>query len=122
MNERRVILHPGEDGYWVVECLNLHGCISQGRTKEEAVANNKEAIALYIESLEAHGDPVPEATYASLSESPLTAMAIAVFERPRQKAVSISSSANRFWSSLYLDANLSSTIAFLSISNSLYRL
>jgi predicted RNase H-like HicB family nuclease len=58
MTERRVIMYPGEDGYWVVECPSLPGCISQGKTKDEALANIKEAIALYIESLEAHGDPV----------------------------------------------------------------
>ncbi|MBZ0318194.1 MAG: type II toxin-antitoxin system HicB family antitoxin [Anaerolineae bacterium] len=57
--ERRVILYPGDDGYWVIECPSLPGCISQGITREEAIENIKEAIALYIESLEAHGDPVP---------------------------------------------------------------
>lgn len=58
--ERRVILQPGEDGYWVIECPSLPGCISQGETRDEAIANIKEAISLYIESLMAHGDPVPE--------------------------------------------------------------
>ena len=62
MNKRHVILHPGEDGYWVIECPSLPGCISQGKTREEAIANIKEAIELYIESLEAHGDPIPEET------------------------------------------------------------
>ena len=57
---RQVLLYPGEDGYWVVECPSLPGCISQGRTRQEAVANIKEAIALYIESLEEDGMPVPE--------------------------------------------------------------
>ena len=37
----------------------LPGCISQGQTKEEAVENVREAIAAYLESLEAHGDPIP---------------------------------------------------------------
>lgn len=63
--ERRVILYPGEDGYWVIECPSLPGCVSQGKTREEAIENIKEAIALYIESLEAHGDPIPEETYDS---------------------------------------------------------
>lgn len=63
--QRRVIMHPGEDGYWVIECPSLPGCISQGETREEATRNIQEAIALYIESLEAHGDPVPEDTYES---------------------------------------------------------
>lgn len=57
---RQVLLYPGEDGYWVVECPSLPGCISQGRTRQEAVANIKEAIALYIESLEEDGMPAPE--------------------------------------------------------------
>lgn len=59
--ERRVILYPGEDGYWVIECPSLPGCISQGKTREEAIENIKEAIALYIESLEAHGDSILKA-------------------------------------------------------------
>ena len=49
---RQVIIYPGEDGYWVAECPSLPPCISQGRTKEEAIANIKEAIQLYIEVLE----------------------------------------------------------------------
>lgn len=57
---RQVLIYPGEDGYWVVECPSLPGCISQGRTRQEAVANIKEAIALYIESLEEDGMPAPE--------------------------------------------------------------
>jgi predicted RNase H-like HicB family nuclease len=57
---RQVVLYPGEDGYWVVECPSLPGCISQGRTREEAIANIKEAIELYIEHLTAKGKPIPE--------------------------------------------------------------
>jgi predicted RNase H-like HicB family nuclease len=37
----------------------LPGCISQGDTREEALANIREAIALYLESLEEHQEPVP---------------------------------------------------------------
>ncbi len=48
---REVILHPGEDDYWVVECPSLPGCISQGKTKEEAINNIKEAIQGYINAL-----------------------------------------------------------------------
>ncbi len=57
---RQVILHPGEDGYWVVECPSLPGCISQGQTKEEAITNIKEAIRGYIAALEEDHLPVPE--------------------------------------------------------------
>jgi predicted RNase H-like HicB family nuclease len=49
---RRVILFRGEDGYWVIECPSLPGCISQGKTREEAVANIKEAIRGYVHALE----------------------------------------------------------------------
>lgn len=58
--ERHVIMYPGEDGFWVVECPSLPGCISQGETREEALANIKEAIALYIDFLREQGDDVPD--------------------------------------------------------------
>ena len=57
---RQIVIYPGEDGYFVVECPSLPGCISQGKTKEEAIQNIKEAIDLYVESLEEDGIPVPE--------------------------------------------------------------
>jgi predicted RNase H-like HicB family nuclease len=41
---RQVIIYPGEDGYWVAECPSLPGCISQGKIKQEALVNIKEAI------------------------------------------------------------------------------
>ncbi len=57
---RQVILYPGLDGYWVVQCLSLPGCISQGKTKEEALENIQEAIQAYIEPLVEDGEDVPE--------------------------------------------------------------
>ena len=48
----KIILYPGEDGYWVAECLSLPGCISQGKTKAEARANIREAIEGYEGVLE----------------------------------------------------------------------
>lgn len=45
-----VILRPGEDGWIVAECLALPGCISQGRTRAEALENIREAIELCIEA------------------------------------------------------------------------
>jgi predicted RNase H-like HicB family nuclease len=57
---RQVLLHPGEDGYWVAECPSLPGCVSQGTTREEAIRNVKEAIEGYILSLQEDGIPVPE--------------------------------------------------------------
>ena len=63
---REVIIYPGEDDYWVAECPSLPGCISQGRTKEETVANIKEAIEAYIASLNEDGLPIPEEKFETL--------------------------------------------------------
>ncbi len=57
--KRKVLLYPGEDGYFVVEVPSLPGCISQGKTREEALANIEEAISLYIEVLQERNEPVP---------------------------------------------------------------
>jgi predicted RNase H-like HicB family nuclease len=56
---RQIIIYPGEDGWWVVECPSLPGCISQGKTKEEAIENIKEAIKGYIIALKEDSLPVP---------------------------------------------------------------
>ena len=45
----KVIVEKGEDGYFVVHCPSLRGCWSQGKTKEEALKNIREAIELYLE-------------------------------------------------------------------------
>jgi len=58
---RQVVIYPGENGYWVVECPSLPGCVSQGKSKEEAIANIKEAIQGYIAALEQDNLPVPPA-------------------------------------------------------------
>lgn len=60
---RQVIVYPGEDGFWVVECPSLPGCVSQGRSKEEALVNIREAIHAYIAALEEDGLPVPEESF-----------------------------------------------------------
>ena len=57
-----VLLSHGEDGYFVVEVPSLPGCISQGNTREEALANIEEAISLYIEVLQDRNEPIPEDT------------------------------------------------------------
>jgi predicted RNase H-like HicB family nuclease len=57
---RQVLLYPGDDGYFVVEVPSLPGCVTQGKTREEALENAKEAIQAYIEALEQDGLPVPE--------------------------------------------------------------
>jgi predicted RNase H-like HicB family nuclease len=63
---RQVILYPGEDGYWVVQCPSLPGCISQGKTEEEAIANIKEAIQLYLESLVEESLPIPPERFEAM--------------------------------------------------------
>jgi predicted RNase H-like HicB family nuclease len=55
----RVLIEQDEDGVYVAEVPALPGCISQGQSREEAVENVREAIAAYLQSLEAHGDPIP---------------------------------------------------------------
>jgi len=55
----RVLIQPDEDGYFVAEVPSLPGCVSQGKSRTEALQNIKEAISLYLESLQAHGDAVP---------------------------------------------------------------
>ena len=63
---RQVILYRGEDGYWVVECPSLPGCVSQGKTKEEAIVNIREAIRGYVAALEEDGLPIPEERFDTL--------------------------------------------------------
>lgn len=55
----RVLIEQDEDGMYVAEVPSLPGCISQGATREETLRNVKEAIELYLESLDAHNDPIP---------------------------------------------------------------
>ena len=63
---RQVVMYPGEDGYWVTECPSLPGCVSQGKSRAEAIANIKEAIHGYIAALEEDNLPIPEARFATL--------------------------------------------------------
>ncbi len=56
---RQVVVYRGEDAYWVVECLSLPGCLSQGKTREEALANIREAIRAYVDTLREDNLPVP---------------------------------------------------------------
>lgn len=53
-----LIPEPEEGGYSVLVPW-LPGCVTQGETTEEAVANAREAITGYIEALEKHGETVP---------------------------------------------------------------
>jgi len=60
---RQALIYSGEDRYWVAECPSLPGCLSQGRTKVEAIANVRETIEAYVATLQADGLPVPEENF-----------------------------------------------------------
>ena len=55
----RVLIETDEDGVFVATCPSLPGCVSQGKTRSEALGNIRDAMAAYIASLEKHGEPVP---------------------------------------------------------------
>jgi predicted RNase H-like HicB family nuclease len=63
---REVIIYPGEDGYLVAECPSLPGCVSQGKTREDAIVNIREAIEGYISALREDGLPVPEERFETM--------------------------------------------------------
>ena len=69
-HRRRVLIYPDpESDYWVAECPSLPGCFSQGESREDALANIREAIVLYLEVLREDGRPVPVEHYESVMVS-----------------------------------------------------
>jgi predicted RNase H-like HicB family nuclease len=64
----RVLIEQDEDGVFIAEAASLPGCVTQGRTRAEAIKNIREAIAAYLESLEAHGDAIPPAISEEIVE------------------------------------------------------
>ena len=66
----RVYLEQDEDGVFVVSCPALPGCVSQGRTRSEAIENIREAIEGYLRSLRKHGEPVPPSIFEEVIEVP----------------------------------------------------
>lgn len=63
----RVTIEQDKDGVFVAEVPSLRRCISQGKTKAEAVKNIQEVIEVYLESLKAHNElsPPPISLYFS---------------------------------------------------------
>ena len=55
----RIVIEQDEDGKFVAECPALPGCISQGKTRSEALKNIKDAIEGYVASLKKHNEPIP---------------------------------------------------------------
>ena len=64
----RVLIEQDEDGMFVAECPTLPGCVSQGRTRDEAIDNIKDAIAGYLESLRKHNEPIPPSVWEETVE------------------------------------------------------
>jgi predicted RNase H-like HicB family nuclease len=67
----RILVEPDEDGVFVAQCPTLPGCVSQGATRHEAMANIRDAIQGYLRSLEKHGDPVPGPITEEIIEVPV---------------------------------------------------
>ena len=59
---------PEDDGSWTIDVPDLPGCVTWGKTKEEALRNAHDAILLYIDVLREEGSPIPHG--------------VAVLERP----------------------------------------
>jgi predicted RNase H-like HicB family nuclease len=55
----RILIEPDEDGIFVAECPSLPGCISQGKSRQEALENIQDAMKDYIDSLKKHNEPIP---------------------------------------------------------------
>lgn len=49
---RQVLLRPGVESGWIATCPSLPGCVSQGKSKVEAIANIREAIQAYVAGLQ----------------------------------------------------------------------
>jgi predicted RNase H-like HicB family nuclease len=64
----RVLIEEDEDGIFIVECPSLPGCVSQGKTRKEALENIKDAIKGYLESLKKHGEAIPPSIQEELVE------------------------------------------------------
>ena len=62
-----VTLSLGEDGYIVAECPALPGCVSQGKTRDEALKNIREAIEGIIEVRRAQNLPIPSPDIVEIS-------------------------------------------------------
>lgn len=61
MDRYEIILYwSAEDAVFVAETPELSGCMAHGATQEEALANIKEAMRLWVDTAREFGDPIPE--------------------------------------------------------------
>jgi predicted RNase H-like HicB family nuclease len=64
----RILIEQDEDGQFVASCPTLPGCVSEGKSREEARVNMADAIAGYLASLRKHNEPIPPAITEELIE------------------------------------------------------
>ncbi|MBI2683051.1 MAG: type II toxin-antitoxin system HicB family antitoxin [Acidobacteriales bacterium] len=64
----RILIETDEDGLFVAQVPSLPGCISQGKTRDAALTNIREAITGYLDSLSSHGEPVPPSIQEEIIE------------------------------------------------------
>ncbi len=64
----KITIEQNEDRIFVAECSNLPGCISEGKTRAEAIKNLKDAAKGYVESLRKHNEPIPPPIYEDIIE------------------------------------------------------
>ena len=68
-----VVIRKGNESGFVATVPALPGCVSQGRTRKEALRNAREAIEAYIEALMEDGLPVPTQTDSELGDIEVSA-------------------------------------------------
>ena len=64
----RVLIEQDEDGMYVATCPSLPGCVSQGKTRREAMRNITDAIEGYLASLKKHKEPIPPSIHEETVE------------------------------------------------------
>jgi antitoxin HicB len=64
----RVLIEQDEDGIFIASVLELPGCISQGKTRKEAMSNIQDAIHGYLVSLKKHNEPIPPSIMEEMVE------------------------------------------------------
>jgi predicted RNase H-like HicB family nuclease len=64
----RVLLEEDEDGILIASVPELPGCISQGKTRDEAINNIKDAVLGYLINLKKHNEPIPPSIMEELVE------------------------------------------------------
>lgn len=68
MNRQVIIYKDPESDWFIAEIPSLPGCVTQGKTYDEAVEMAKDAAEVWIETLKDLGEPVPEAYHFSVAE------------------------------------------------------